>query len=391
MLKRALAGLLERFSSVSLARSSLIYDWRRYLAALLAVSFSGLLVAIQLGLLFGMFGTVSNYIEESGADVWVGYPDTKSVDLGRNISTRNEVHLHMHPGVRRVEKMLLGMGDWRRDDGAMIMTYITGVDTRPDGMGLARVISPDMRLALDEPGAVVVDESDIARLRAEVGSTVEINGKRAKVVGLTSGMRAIGAANVFCSLSTAEDFGLTTSKGDVETTYYLVRARDPRDVDALLDDLIRSAPPGSFSAWKSDDFAVRSQLYWLLETGSGVGVGFSSLLGLLVGAVITSQTLKGAIMSSLKEYATLRALGIPLNALRAVVVEQSFWIGVVGLVLTAAGLSFTAVAAEALHVALLFPWWSLAGTGVLVLGLAVGSGMAALRPLYRVDPAELLR
>ncbi len=58
---------------VSLARSSLIYEWHRYLAAVLAVSFSGLLILIQLALLLGMFGTVSAYIDQSEAELWVGY------------------------------------------------------------------------------------------------------------------------------------------------------------------------------------------------------------------------------------------------------------------------------------------------------------------------------
>ena len=68
---------------VSLARATLVYEWRRFLAAMLAVAFSGLLVLVQLGLLVGMFGTVAVYIDESDAELWVGFAGTQSVDLGK--------------------------------------------------------------------------------------------------------------------------------------------------------------------------------------------------------------------------------------------------------------------------------------------------------------------
>ena len=53
---------------VSLARATLLHEWRRFLAAVLAVAFSGLLVLVQLALLVGMFGTVAVYIDESNAE-----------------------------------------------------------------------------------------------------------------------------------------------------------------------------------------------------------------------------------------------------------------------------------------------------------------------------------
>ena len=69
---------------ISIARLTLAREWRRFLPAVLAVGFAGLLVLMQLVLLLGIFRTVSVYIDRSAADLWVGYPETKSVDLARN-------------------------------------------------------------------------------------------------------------------------------------------------------------------------------------------------------------------------------------------------------------------------------------------------------------------
>ena len=57
------------------------------------------------------------------------------------------------------------------------------------------------------------------------------------------------------------------------------------------------------------------------------------MLGLLVGAVVTSQTLYAATAASLKEYAVLRALGIPRWRMALSVLGQSFWIGLAGVVI----------------------------------------------------------
>ena len=49
---------------VSLARQSLVYDWLRYLPAILAVAFAGLLILVQIGLTLGQFGTVTVILDQ---------------------------------------------------------------------------------------------------------------------------------------------------------------------------------------------------------------------------------------------------------------------------------------------------------------------------------------
>ncbi len=53
---------------VALARKTLIYEWRRFLPAMLAVGFAGLLQLLQAALVLGIFGSTSVYITGSSAD-----------------------------------------------------------------------------------------------------------------------------------------------------------------------------------------------------------------------------------------------------------------------------------------------------------------------------------
>ena len=82
---------------VALARKTLLHEWRRFLPAMLAVGFAGLLQLLQIALVLGIFGSTSLYITGSSADVWIGYPGTQSVGQGRSIDADVESRVLMGP------------------------------------------------------------------------------------------------------------------------------------------------------------------------------------------------------------------------------------------------------------------------------------------------------
>jgi putative ABC transport system permease protein len=180
-------------------------------------------------------------------------------------------------------------------------------------------------------------------------------------------------------------------------------AGDPEGVSYVLVGLAADADPGlakadleamaggAFKPITAVELSAMSQLYWLLESGTGAGFLFSTGLGLLVGVAIASQSLRAAMLASLREYATLRALGIPLAALRHVVLEQSFWIGAAGLATTLVLTSAVWAAATAGDVAIAVTWWAVLSTSALTLGVSLVSGLLSLGPLLRTEPADLLR
>lgn len=371
----------------SLARASLRLEWRRYLAAVVAVAFSGLLVLVQVALLLGLFGTVTTIIDRGRADLWAVDAGTRSFDLAREMPRRVEALVRAHPEVARVEPVVLGMGDWRTPEGGRVTVTIAGFDTRAEGLAFPADLAPALRQALQAPGAVLADAVDLSKLGLPGGTGhAEVNGQRVTLSGVVEGFRSIGGATVLTSRATAQAL---LGVQDAERVTYLViglaRGADPGRVAAELEARIpgvRVMPPAELSAL--------SQTYWLMESGTGVGFLFSTLLGLAVGVAITSQTLRAAVLGSLREYATLRALGVPLAALRAVVLEQAFWIGLAGLGLTAVAAALLLSAAASM-VAVAVPWWAAAATAAFTLLVALGSGLLSLGPLLRTEPAELLR
>ena len=108
--------------------------------------------------------------------------------------------------------------------------------------------------------------------------------------------------------------------------------------------------------------------------------------------MVTSQTLYAATAASLREYAVLRALGIPRWRMGMTVLAQSFWVGIIGVGAgLAGGLRAWPRARTVWACACMLPpdCWPAAGGVTLV--MAMLPGLAALRSLRLVEPATLLR
>ena len=376
---------------VALARKTLIHEWRRFFPAVLAVAFSGLLLLVQTALVLGIFGSAAVFIDKSQGDLWIGYPGTRSVELGRALPLDSEIWLRLDAAVARVEAFLWVDGDWRSRSGqGAVSVSVSGIEPGAAGLMFARALPAELRERLRQPDSVIVDHADLDKLGVSVGARARINGRQVQVVGAAQQLRALGGVNILASLDTARHLR-DSGDDDRRMTYYIVKLHDPDAAPAVVARLNREAARHGFEAWTSSEFSQRAVSFWMFETGAGLGVLFMSLVVCVVGVVITSQTLMAAVAGSIDEYATLHALGVGLRELRRVVLEQAAWVGAGGLLIGALG-SAGALVLAAQHevpVALgVIPSLVCAG---LVMTISLLSGMAAVRVLRHADAANLLR
>jgi putative ABC transport system permease protein len=376
---------------VALARKTLINEWRRFLPAVVAVAFSALLLLVQTALVLGIFGSAAIYIEASKGDLWVGYPGTRTVELGRLLPADTEIWVRLDEAVDRVEPYRWLYGDWRvRSDQGAFSMYVSGIDTSADGLMFTRVLPASLRARLDQPDSIVVDVADMDKLGVALGDRPRINGHAVEVVGTLTGLRTLGGVNILTSLETAgriQPGGLA----DERVAYYVVRLRDGANAADAQRRLNALGREHGFQVWSRDEFAKVVTRYWLFDTGAGLAVLFLSVVVSLTGAVITSQTLMGAVAGSASEYAALQALGIGMGALRRVVIEQAAWIGASGLLLGVAGAAAALWMASRNDVPIAVEALPSLACALLVLGISMISGWAAVRALRQADPASLLR
>lgn len=380
---------------MSLALATLIYEWRRYLAAVIALAFSGLLILAQVGMFTGIVRGATATIERSRADLMIMPPKSESlINSGpTSLPARLEPQMYMHPEVVQVASFAGGGGRWVNDPGEgkkRVTTFVqvNMVDTAPGAVTLPVDYPEAVRVALLEPDAAVIDRTAMARLGVKVGDSATINGKTVHVRALLEGYPDINNASVVVSRDTLRRLGMG-AKGD-KVGPLMIRLRDPARAEVVRDQLNAQAK-GAYRAWTREELRKANEGALMKEQIIGVLLGFSVFLGFLIGVGITSQTLRGAILANIKEFASLRALGVSMGSLRLIVVELSFWVGLVGLAAT--GLFTAGVAALAgsagLPMGFPLPWVIL--VAVLLMTISLASGLMALGVLKKSQPADLLR
>jgi len=88
---------------MSLALSTLLYEWRRYMAAVVALAFSGLLVLAQVGMFVGIGKGFTAQIDRARADIMVLGPGAKALFGGPSGLPRRMIPLvYSHPEVTQV-------------------------------------------------------------------------------------------------------------------------------------------------------------------------------------------------------------------------------------------------------------------------------------------------
>lgn len=375
---------------MSYALQTLWHERSRYAAGVLAVAFSAVLIALQCGLLLGLFKITSIPIDNTNADVWVGSTAVQSVDLGKPIPSSYLTRVAGLPGVVDVEFYIANFANFAKPGGGTELCFLLGSNLDYDAMGAPALLTREQRDLLTLPDSIIVDESDVEkRLGVKVGDKAKINGKEVRVVGTVKGLRSLAAPWVLCSMHTARHLmGFLMPPEHV--TYLLVRCDSPQGAKAVAEQL-RDKYSSDMGAYTAEEFSLESRLYWLLRTKAGVALGYAAFLGLFVGAVITAQTLYSATTANAKEFAILLALGIPRRRIMGMVLAQSFWVGVIGVTVAYPTCLALRFAARRIGADVDLRWEVLAGTAVLTVGMSLIAGLVALRSVRQIEPMNLLR
>jgi putative ABC transport system permease protein len=377
---------------MSLALSTVIYEWRRYLAAVVALAFSGLLILAQVGMFVGIGKAFTATIDRSRAEIFILSPKSDSLLNTTGMPSRLKPLVYMEPEVVEVTDLaqngalfsnLDNAGDKKRN-----YVNVSGIDVEPGALGLPTDFSDATRIALSEPYAVAMDKSVLGTLGVKLGDTAALNGHSVKVAAILTNYPNLVQPTVMVSRQTLRLLGMARPSNRVGPM--MVHIRDPKQADAVRDRL-NAIGKDQFRAWTKSELSAANDASFIKQQFIGIILGFSVILGFGIGVGITSQTLRGAVLGNIKEFASLRALGVSMGSLRAIVMELSFWVGLAGLALTAVLVTGVAALAGSGGVPMSFPPFALIGVGVLLLAIAVFSGFLAMGVLKKSQPADLLR
>jgi putative ABC transport system permease protein len=370
------------------AFSMIWYDRARFIPAVLAVAMSGVLISLQLGMLLGIVTVASAVIDHSRAEIWLTYPGTRTVDMGMPVPLDWRATLAMQPEVVRTEEALIAYMPWKQPGVGVEMCALVGSNLEPEALGAINELTPELRARLAEPGTVVLDEADCALVGiCRPGATFELAGHRVRVVGFVRGLKGLLAVYMFCSLDTARMILSAAGLQANQTNYVIARCRRPGEARRVVD---RLRADRNHTVFTAAEFSFQTRKQWLTRSNGGLTFLYAALLGLLVGVVVTTQTLSAAIAAALREWAILEAVGLPGWCVRRLVMAQSLIVGVLGVVLAIPAAYVLSWLLTWLGTSVLLPARLVWGSAGVVLLVALLSGLLSFRALRLAEPAILL-
>lgn len=380
---------------MSLALSTLLFEWRRYLAAIIALALAGVLM-LALGAMFiGIMQSFTATIDKSRAELIVLSPKAEASGGpggGPGPLPKRVVPLiYRHPDVIEVQDL---PDDFGRFIGpgqpSPSMVNIMIIDTSPNGVTLPQDFNDDMRRAIEAPYAVGIDVSAQRQLGVKLGDQAVLNGRTVRVALIMDGYANSQLPNVVMSRQTQRLMGRAN---DEQLGLLMVRVKNNgtiKDIERIRDEL-NALSNGLYRAWTKPELTASTTKEMMQEGFIVILLTFMSAIGFIIGVVITWQTLRGAILANIKEFASLRALGVSIGQLRGVVMELSIWVGLLGIAAAALLMVGIAMLAKMVNLPMGFDPGSVIQTGVLLLLISIGSGVLTLGALKKGEPADLLK
>jgi len=370
---------------LTLAVQNLFYDGWRFIATIIGIVFSIVLVTVQLGLFVSFSQMVATAIEHAPADLWIVPQGTRCFEDPAPLDDSERFRALAVKGVADAVAVVVGFAEWQSPGGKKTGIFMIGSPLEPAGLHAWNLVAGSVR-ELAIPGAVAIDQTYFGELKSKgMLDIAEINGKRAQVRAVTKGIRSFTTMPiVFAPLNRAQSYmGMTPNK----ITYvlvHLVPGATLSDVRSRLQQALSNVEvltPGEFSS--------RSRSFWLFGTGAGAGLFFGALLGLIVGTVIVGQTLYSNTMDNLYEFAVLRAMGSSGAYIHTVIIIQALISAVIGFLIAAAvGIAIMAATANTALPVLMTPGLT-AILFLITVTMCVLSAISAILKVTRMDPAML--
>jgi putative ABC transport system permease protein len=367
----------------TLASRNLIHDRLRFVATVVGIVFSIVLVTVQMGLYLGFGQMVTTMIDHSKADLWIMPTGTKCFEDPSLLDERNRFQALAVKGVTEVIPVVIGFADWRMPTGGSTPVFIVGSDLRTDALRPWRLVEGSID-SLSVPNAIAVDQSYFDRLAVKgLGDSAEIRGQKVQVAAVTKGIRSFTTTPyVFASLDRARAY---TGTAQNKATYFLARVAPGTDVESVRSRM--RANLTDVEVLTQAEFRERSRSFWLFDTGAGFALFAGALLGMIVGTVIVAQTLYSSTKDHLNEFATLRAIGSSGMYIHKVIICQALLSAVIGFGIAALiGLVIVEATAGTALPIVMTPGLTLA-LFLLTVVMCVVSAIAAIVQVTRIDPA----
>lgn len=335
-----------------------------------------------------MGGLITNSNSESGR-IWVIENTSKNVNQITNIDSRLVQEIRSIEGVANTYPILLANVRATLRDGKIVPFVVVGSDPSifAGGPTSSKIIEGDIA-DLSTPGAVSVETYNVRSLKTnlQLGSTLEINGKHAKIVLKTKNAQAFGGHYMFTSIKNLRYFsGISPDKVSIIT----VKVKDGVRAEDVITRINQTFY--GVTAWDTQELTSSTSSELLRTTNMGVSFGAMVVFAMITGFFIIGLTLYSSVLDRLKDYGTLKAIGATNGYVRRLILTQAIIYALIGFAIAMFLLvMFKNGAANAGLVVDLSP--KLVSFLIAVtLFISIGGSLFAIRKINKLEPASVFK
>ncbi|MGR9047028.1 MAG: ABC transporter permease [Gammaproteobacteria bacterium] len=382
-----------------IALKMLMGDRSKYLGIIMGLTFASLIMTQQPAIFVGLMTRSFSFISDVGLpDIWVMDPKVQFVD---DIKPMQDTQLFRVRGVSGVEwamPLYKGLLKARLANGTFQTCNVIGLDDTTLIGGPPIMLEGKLEDLRRSDGIIVDIDGAIDKLAnpsakaggkpipLKIGDTLELNDKRAIVVGIARTTRTFQSQPViYTTYSRAIGYAPKERK---LLSFVLVKAKSGENLRMLAR---RIRDTTGLAAYTQEQFKTITFNYFMKNTGIPINFGISVTLGFIVGAAIAGQTFYNFTLENLKQFGVLKAMGASNWILLRMILLQATLVGSIGYGLGVGLTSLFGYAMRNTILAFKFPWQLLVFSGAGVTLICIFAALISIRKVIQLEPAIVFK
>ncbi len=365
------------------------FDKAKSIGVVVGIMISTFLIGQQLGIFIFLTDAMQALATNVKADVWVVDSKTKDVNQLGKMDVRTLRAVQGISGVQQAFPILITGAAANYQNGESGGITLIGIDIEKINAVLdSSKIIAGKPSDLQADGAISGEYYERKNLgeNIDLGTELEINGKRAFFNMQTKGFRGFGAS--FC-VTTIDKARYFSNQPSTTISAVLIKL-DPNQNADSVSTLINKTIYG-VRAWQSEKLASSTLKKILGSSGIALSTGTLIIFALIAGFFIVGLTMYTSALDRLKDYGTLKALGASNKFISQLILTQASIFAITGFVV--AYLLLLGFQKGVANSGLIFSFSPLLLLSIFaVIGLiSIGGASFSLRRIKGIEPASVFR
>jgi putative ABC transport system permease protein len=365
------------------------FDKAKSIGVVVGIMISTFLIGQQLGVFIFLTNAMQALATNLKADVWVIDSKTKDVNQLGKLDVRILRAVQGISGITEAFPVLITSAAANFQNGESGGIKLIGVDIDK----LNAILDPSKIIAgkpsdLQADGAISTEYYERKNLgeNIDLGTELEINGKRAFFEMQTKGFRGFGAS--FC-VTTIERARYYSNQSSTNISAVLIKLQPDQNADSISALINRTI--FGVTAWPSKKIAKSTIKKILGSSGIALSTGTLIIFALISGFFIIGLTMYTSALDRLKDYGTLKAIGASNKFISSLILMQASIFAVFGFII--AYFLLLGFQKGVAYSGLIFSFSPLLLLAIFaVIGLiSIGGASFALRRIKGIEPASVFR